>query len=254
MRTMPPPSQFRANPSAFTLVEILVVVGIIAILAALAFPALNKAKSTSTSAKALNNFKQIGLANSLYSADNDGQLLGWGRYLSPFEDQVYHMRNLNLYLNGVNVPGTSDAACKEIGKGLAPFVDPLVPKENIYYLSAKQLLPFTWAINTIFNRANGRFYQYGSTAGWSTQLNPRRITEFDRPANTIYAVSGKFEFGQAAAADASILPTTFLADGTKPSIFYLYGKNNSTIAVFLDGHTEILSFPISPDKIIPPVN
>lgn len=250
------PSQSQANHStAFTLIEILVVVGIIVILAALAFPVLNKAMNNSASAKAISNFKQISLANNLYSADNDGQLLGWGRYSSPWEDQVFHMRNLNLYLNNVNVPGNSDAACQEIGKGLAPFVDPLVPKANIYYLSTKQLLPFTWAINTIFNRANGRYYQYGSAAGWSTALNPRRITEFDRPANTIYAVSGGFEFSQATAADATLLPTTFPEDGSRPSkIFYLYGKNDTTIAVFLDGHAELVKFPIPADKIIPTVN
>ncbi len=248
MNTMPPRSQFRANNTlALTLIEILVVVAIIGVLAALIFPAINNAKRTSSSTKSLSNFKQVITANLQYSADNDGQLLGWGRY-NNWNDDVFLMRNLNLYLGGQNVPGTSDTALKAIGKGLEPFVDPLVPKENIRYTS---YFPFTWSINWIFNRANGRFYQYGSAqAPWSALLNPRRLVEFEKPAGTIYAVSGGFEFSPAKAADAALLNPTV----ARPSIFYLYGNKDTTPAIFLDGHAEMRRFPIPPEMVLPTVN
>ena len=58
---------------AFTLVEMLVVLAIMMVLAAILFPVLVQAKKAANSAVCLSNMRQIGIAASLYLGDNDDQ-------------------------------------------------------------------------------------------------------------------------------------------------------------------------------------
>src|ERR1039457_17999 len=60
--------------NAFTLTELLLVIAIIAILAALLMPALATAKSKGKQTACLNNLRQLVLSFQMYSADNDGKL------------------------------------------------------------------------------------------------------------------------------------------------------------------------------------
>jgi prepilin-type N-terminal cleavage/methylation domain-containing protein len=75
---MPPRSRARA----FTLVELLVVIGIIAILIAILLPALSRARQQATSAQCLSNLRQIGQAALMYANENHG-------YWTPAEAGTY---------------------------------------------------------------------------------------------------------------------------------------------------------------------
>jgi prepilin-type N-terminal cleavage/methylation domain-containing protein len=94
---------------AFTLIELLFVVGIIAILMALAVPAFTRAIERAKATKDLSNLRQIGMSTQLYMNDNSGILFSttgswmsqlynadpppatpkylssWGVFVSPFD-------------------------------------------------------------------------------------------------------------------------------------------------------------------------
>jgi prepilin-type N-terminal cleavage/methylation domain-containing protein/prepilin-type processing-associated H-X9-DG protein len=81
--------------SAFTLLELLVVIAIIAILAALLLPVLNSVRRKAGQATCLNNLKQLGLGMELYLGDSDDVFPGIASQHSGFNaaDWIYWRTN-----------------------------------------------------------------------------------------------------------------------------------------------------------------
>ncbi len=85
------------NRLAFTLVELLVVIGIIALLISILLPALNKARESARSAACLAQLRQIGHASALYASDHGGYLVpSYVHPATPEGDRIHQF--LSRYL------------------------------------------------------------------------------------------------------------------------------------------------------------
>lgn len=72
MPTLPNPKAHLDRPSGFTLVELLVVIGIISLLISILLPSLKRARQAAERVQCMSNLRQLALGVQLYCDDNHG--------------------------------------------------------------------------------------------------------------------------------------------------------------------------------------
>src|SRR5690606_14281739 len=94
MHAMPLPHR----TSAFTLVELLVVLGVVGLLLGLLLPLLAQARSAARATTCASNLRELGRANRFYADDNRGFV---PRDHTPWrDDRPYWLLQLSRYIGG----------------------------------------------------------------------------------------------------------------------------------------------------------
>ncbi|MBC8135998.1 MAG: prepilin-type N-terminal cleavage/methylation domain-containing protein [Fibrella sp.] len=252
-------SPLARQKSAFTLIELLIVIAIIAILAAILMPVFAQAREKARATSCMSNLKQISGGVLMYAQDNEEGIVGWMRRYDPSDvsyRQWYWPDRLQPYVkSGGSTPASGVMACpswatEKLTKAVgAPdcYNDPTVlnsflPSTANY---SNYSLVFGVQLESLNDPANGfgdgsQTYPYWLSAGsnWIAQDSggsrpdldfTRTLGEVVRPTETVMLGDGGTWFK---ISGGSVNSITVL--GCESAEMHIKGGN----FVFFDGHAK----------------
>lgn len=206
----------REEMKIFTLIELLIVVSIIAILAGMLLPALNKAREAAWKISCVNNLKSIGVASQIYTADHNDMVVV-SKYNNS--DPLTWM----TLLCGSKQLNCSDLTAQNTQLPFKVFQCPAasrIPSNGTNWTSDW----YSWApISKAGYGLNWRLIRYSP-----------KITGIKYPLSTVPLV---FE-------SATLVPDVgYNSPATADQQLRLRRHNRSSNVLFLDGHVE--NFPVA---------
>ena len=222
---VPPPA--RAWPrGAFTLTELLVVVAIIAVLAALLLPALTRSTASAQRIKCVGNLRQLGLAAQLYWDDNSGH---------AFQYRGAATNGGDLYWFGWLARGSEGT------RAFDPTLGALYP-----YLGGRgvEICPaLNYAMQHFKRKATGAAYGYGYNLYLSAPVDqpPRSISRISRPTETaVLADAAQINTWQPpASANNPMLEEWYYVDDNTAQPNGHFRHSHQANVVFCDGHAAL---------------
>ncbi len=211
---------------AFTLIELLITIAIIAILAAVLLPALNEARSTAHKIRCHSNLKQIGIASA--------------QYVSTFDDYIAPPHDVNNwskgryhwdYYYGIHfMDGAINADEDPTGKSWSVFHCPADLKQRIDNKTGK--------ISALPPRSYAMFRPLFHSKP-EEGIEPPRASSVRRPASTYFISDCNLDEAAMSAplcgrANSDVGSIVYIDKGTRVGTLH---KNYANF-LYLDGHTS----------------
>lgn len=223
-----------ASPSmiGFTLIELLVVIAVVAILAAFLFPVFQRVRENAHRASCASNLKQLAIAFTLYTQDNDDRVPG-----ATDGPQGVGMPNGWVFCTALGTGST--AALFDVARGsLYPYVSSravyVCPDDNI-----GQAGGLSYALNSCTVDTSADINAASDTGGDIPQPRVgKSLAAFEAPAGIMLFGEEAADLGnrQSESTNDGYF-SLFYGDGV--SVRHTGGSNVS----FLDGHVKWYKFP-----------
>jgi prepilin-type N-terminal cleavage/methylation domain-containing protein/prepilin-type processing-associated H-X9-DG protein len=216
----------RHHIKAFTLVELLVVIGIIAVLIAILLPALNKARQAARDAACLSNLRQIGMGIFMYANDNKGLLPPgeWSNWGDTSSDSVAWCTLINPYVGGRGNSWFTTGVAYSVWKQGVPAADKLPLSLSHVFIcpgAAIQAGVQHYTSNPIIMPRQVDIHpeRYGQFPGGLPM--PQKLTRATLPTNIVLVMDGIQRLSGAHAGEAPSVAAEM--DGTSSSWCGWYG-------------------------------